>query len=174
MKIWTSLWLSACLLAGWPVVAYSQTVAEHALVTAGSSAAATASRSAGKAVGAVFDKLGKTLDKSGKSGAQAVAGKTQPVKAGAGPAAPVKTEPLREFADPTGITVGLERRDLIEKFGEPTMKTSDTQGAELVETYWYTPARRDGVVVTLRDGKVTVVAPAAKEKQQSASVIVLQ
>ncbi len=35
MKIWTSLWLSACLLAGWPVVAYSQTVAEHSLVTAG-------------------------------------------------------------------------------------------------------------------------------------------
>ncbi len=54
------------------------------------------------------------------------------------------------------------------------MKTSDTQGAELVETYWYTPAKRDGVVVTLRDGKVTVVAPAAKEKQQSAGVIVLQ
>src|ERR1700683_4333406 len=46
--------------------ACGQAVVEHAIITAGSSAAAAGSKDAGKSVGGVFRNLNETLDKAGK------------------------------------------------------------------------------------------------------------
>ena len=54
------------------------------------------------------------------------------------------------------------------------MKTTDLRDAQLVETCWYTPAKFGAVVVTLRDGKVTAVAPQSPPKPQNQAVVVLQ
>ena len=162
-------WLAVCAVA-----ACGQSVVEHSLATAAGTAGAAAGKGAGKSIGGVFDKLGKTLEQAGKPGAQTAASSPKPGATVIDAVPVVKPKPAGEFPDPKGITMGLAREELLRKFGEPSIKTIHTQGPQVVETYWYAPAKSDAVVVTLRDGKVTAVTPESPPKQPEAAVVVLQ
>jgi hypothetical protein len=162
-------WLVVCALA-----VCGQSVVEHSLATAAGAAGAAAGKGAGKSIGGVFDKLAKTLDSAAKPASQTATRNSKPVTTATDIVPAKEPAAAREFPDPQGITVGLEREELIRKFGEPSMKTTDVRDAQLVETCWYTPAKFGAVVVTLRDGKVTAVAPQSPPKPQNPAVVVLQ
>ena len=174
MRFWKALSAAGCWLVVCAVAVCAQPVVEHSLATAAGTAGAAAGKGVGKSMGGVFDTLGKTLEKAGTSGAETATSRSKPVTTASAAVPATKPKPAREFPDPKGITVGLEREELIRKFGEPSMKTTDTQEAQLVETCWYTAAKSGAVVVTLRDGKVTEVTPESTPKRQNAAVVVLQ
>ena len=166
MHLHTSVLLSVCLLSGFSLSAYGQAMVEHALGTARAGAAGGAMKGAGKSAGGVLGNATKALDKAaGKPATSTPAAKAakppSPAAAAPGqpaPAAPAATpEPPRPAMDPSLVTAGLERQELLAKFGKPSMKMTGMNGGQVVETYWYHPAGHDTVVVTLRDGKVAAV-----------------
>ncbi|MBI3665646.1 MAG: hypothetical protein HY236_05365 [Acidobacteria bacterium] len=165
-----SFFLSVCLLPVFSVCSYGQAMVEHALGTARAGAAGGAMKGAGKAAGGVLGNAAKALDQAaGKPDGQA---NTSAKSVKAGPSTPTSTnspapvpapasaaaaEPSPPALDPSQITVGLERRELVAKFGKPSMKMTAMNASQVVETYWYRAASRDTVVVILRDGKVASV-----------------
>ncbi len=153
------------LLAAAAIAAPAQTVVEHALTSAAGAKAAAGAASVGKAAASIFEGARRQLQSAPKPGAQVVAPAVTAAELAPKPA------PAIQYADPAGITAGLERAELLRKFGEPSMKTAASDGAE---TWFYTPPDRDGIVATLRDGKVAAVAPAPKPKQETAAVVILQ
>ncbi|MEK7409387.1 MAG: hypothetical protein AAB225_30345 [Acidobacteriota bacterium] len=152
-------------LAAVAIAAPAQTVVEHAVIGAAGAKAAAAAAGVGKAAGSILEGVRRQLQSAAKPGAQVA------VPAGMAAEPAPKPAPAIEYADPAGITVGLERAELLRKFGEPSMKTAASDGAE---TWFYTPPNRDGIVATLCDGKVTAVSPAPKPKQETAAVVILQ
>jgi hypothetical protein len=99
--------------------AWGQAAVEHAVITAGGSAAAAGAKGTGKSIGGVFRNLSETLDKAGnveraENTRAAVAQSKQSAK-------PV---PASKPVDPSQITEGLERAELINRFGEPFLKLS--------------------------------------------------
>ena len=151
-----------------PAAVLGQALVEYTLGVGRAAAAAPAAKRAGDATAATLEKLGKTMGQAGQ-----VAAKTT----GRAPAlgdAQKPRGPLGPFADPAQITVGLERGEVLRRFGEPSMKTTDTQGKELVETFWYSLRERDPVVVTLRDGKVAAVSANPPAKPQNTAVVIVQ
>ena len=161
------LFLFVCLLPAFSLAAYGQAMVEHALGTARAGAAGGAMKGAGKSAGGVLGNAAKTLDKAAKPAASADA-KTAKASspATAAPAAPAPAasapaaaaEPPKPAPDPSLITTGLERQELLAKFGKPSMKLTGMNAGQVVETYWYRAAGHDTVIVTLRDGKVATVS----------------
>ncbi len=150
MRVVFSIAIGAGLaLAGW-----SQAVVEHAVITGAGSTGAAAGSGAGKAVGGIFEGAGKTLGSARNeiSAASAVAGASK--------AAATKEQFVPQPVDPSQITAGMDREDLLAKCGKPSMRTSQTKNYQLVENYWYYTAEHEPVVVTLRDGTVaSVIGP---------------
>ena len=149
----------AILLIALPLSASAQAAVEAAL---GASRAATTTAPAqglGKAISGAYDKLGRALqgpenDKStGRSSAGSPA--VRPTRAAAVKSLPVPSEPKPEvtYEHPSGIQEGMDTRDVLTRFGPPSLKL--TSGSE--ETLCY--AAKDGVTldVTVRNGKVTAV-----------------
>ena len=182
-------WVSLPVLLSVPV--YGQAVVEYSVITAGSTLGAAGAKGAGKSIGAVFNKLNKVMEKAGESkpgtvpassrlltltpdpqpdseARTAVSGKQQAAPEGS------ETKPAPAPVDYTEIALGLTRKDLLSGFGEPSMKTTVLHGAQVVETFWYKPAKQDSVVVIVEDGKVTKVSRASSAGEQSAGVIVLR
>ena len=56
--------------------------------------------------------------------------------------------------DPTEVKEGLERKELLDKFGKPSMKITMMDGPDVVERLLYRAPGRDTVVVIVRNGKV--------------------
>jgi len=160
------LWLAGALVIALPLGAYSQAMVEYTLGVGRAAAGAPAAKKAGEATAAALEKLGKTLEQGGQAA---------PKSAARSPEAPQTRRagrPLGPFADPAGITVGLDRQELLRKFGEPRMRT--TGGAEGAETCWYTSGTGDSFAVTVRDGKVTAVTSEPKKKPESSAVVIVQ
>ena|ERR1700676_2985558 len=113
MRIWYFSIGVFCAAAG-----YGQTI--HSAATAGASTAAAGAKGAGKSIGGVFRGLSGTLDKTGNAKANgsppAAASVTTiftPSKQTAKPVAASK--PI----DPSQVTEGLDRDELIARFGSP-------------------------------------------------------
>ena len=164
------------LLALSPVPIFGQAIVESAIAGAASSAAAPAAKGVGAASAGVFEALRKTLARGTQPVPEAptveagerAASKGSIVSSLPGVERP-SPEALRamEPKDVSGIAVGLTRKELVEKYGQPALKTTQPTGGELVETYTYMQSKSDSVVVTLRDGIVAEKAVAAKPAQPS-------
>jgi len=138
---------------------YGQTVVEHSVATAGASAAAAGANGAGKAIGGVFRNLGEILDKAGKvdhaEKTSVVVPKTivsAPPK-DAPPREPARLVPPSKLADPSEITDGISRAELIERFGGPMLSLFDTTG----ETMWYRSSSSGEIEIKLIGGKVASI-----------------
>ena len=59
------------------------------------------------------------------------------------------------MVDPAEVKQGLERQELLAKFGKPSMKITMMDGSDVVERLLYRSAGHDSVLVILRNGKVT-------------------
>lgn len=133
----------------------AQDVVEHAAATANATSA-TGMRGVGKGAASVMEKVVKTLD---QAGAPSPGAATVVVL----PGVVQKREPAAKVSapDPALITSGMDREELIRKFGQPAMKTSGTEDSGAVETWWY-GSDPETVTVKLVDGKVRTVLPSAR------------
>lgn len=151
------------------VSSHAQTVVEHSVGSAAaSSAAAGATKGVSKSVGDVFQSLTEVLGEAKDSGSKdATSTKVESVTRR--PAAGMERPRVR-IVQPGQIEVGMARSSLLREFGKPFMKTSQVDGPQLLETYYYR-GPDDMVVVTLREGKVTAVSPppAPEESETTAS-----
>jgi hypothetical protein len=139
---------------------------EYTLGVGRAATAAPAMKKAGEATAATFKKLGETLGKSGQAQVQSSEG------------LPVDTQwlrgPLRmgPFADPATIVAGLTLNELLNRYGDPVMKTPGGLGTEAGDTYWYR-APGGHILAEVRDGKVAVVTTEAQRKQRAAAGLVI-
>ncbi len=158
---------------------------EHALGTAhGAVAGAGTAKTVGKSTASVFDKANKALEAAGTaSGApartvpaqtgakQTAPAQTASAQTGAAQAAepPVASQPAPEAApapaaavlNPSAITPGLDRQEVLAKLGKPSMQLSSSEDSELVEKYWYKTPGRENTLIILRNGKVASISTPA-------------
>jgi hypothetical protein len=142
-----------------PVLA--QAIVERAIIGAGSSTAAAGVKGVGGATAGVFDALKKTLD-----GAK---NQDQPAKPSPVQKAIVELPAAMQPKDVSGISIGLTREEVINKYGQPALKTTEPGHDVLVENYTYLQTKGESAIVTLRDGVVS-----AKSTRQSSSVVTLR
>jgi hypothetical protein len=147
------------------VAVFGQTIVEYSVATSGASAAAAGAKGAGKSIGGVFRGLSETLDKagtakgSGSTPATATATTlTAPSKRTAKPV--TASKPI----DPSQVTEGLDRDELIARLGEPVLQLSEKKNSQLVERLWYNTATSDQVEIKLIGGKVASFRPPASKK----------
>jgi hypothetical protein len=141
--------------------ASAQTMVEYSLGSASSAAGAAGMKGVGNSAAAALDKAAKAL---GKTAPAETRSSTSIVLPGAAPAVgkPVKfTAP-----DPAQIHLGMDRDELIRKFGEPAMKISGTENS--AETWWYGSGAEE-VTLKLLDGKVTSVTPPVSQAAAKAA-----
>jgi hypothetical protein len=159
----------------WAVAAYGQAIVEHSLATAGASAAAGGVSGAGKSIGGVFRSLSETIDKAGTAkasgttpaatpaptpapnGATALSGRSKPS---------AKPVPASKPVDPSEVTPGLDRAELIQRFGEPVLSFSERRHSQLVERLWYNTTGPDQLEIQLIGDKVASVRPPANRTQE--------
>ena len=155
------------------VPAWSQTAVEHAVITGASAAGAAPAAGLGKSLGGILTGVGKNLDKAQKTtdaspaapaAAPTVAEASAPIPdAGKGTSGETAAKAFVPRAiDPAQVSIGLDREELIEKCGPPSMRVSQKKDSSFVETYWYATATHVPFVVTLRDGKVAAFTPPTK------------
>jgi len=154
------LWVAAALVMA-PFAGRAQDMVEHA----GASSAATsgtATKAVGKGAASALEKAIKTLD---RGAAASPASGTVTTVTTVLPAPSQKPEPAPKLAapDPALITAGMDRQELIRRFGQAAMKTTGSEDSDTAETWWY-GSGDDTVTVKLLDGKVRSVSPPARGK----------
>ena len=149
------------------VAAYGQTIVEYSAATAGASTAAAGAKGAGKSIGGVFRGLSETLDKAGTAKANGSTPATATVTTVSAPSKQTaKPVPASKPIDPSDVTVGLDRDELIARFGEPVLQLSEKRNSQLIETLWYNTTASDQLAIKLVGGKVASVRPPASKKQE--------
>jgi hypothetical protein len=150
------------------VAAYGQTIVEHSAATAGAStAAAGGAKGAGKSIGGVFGSLSNTLDKAGTAKRAGSTASTSTVITLSSPSKPTaKPVPASKPIDPSQVTEGLDRDELIKRFGEPVLQLSESSNSQLTERLWYNTTASDQVEIKLIGGKVASVRPPAGKRQE--------
>ena len=153
------------------VAVFGQTIVEYSVATSGASAAAAGAKGAGKSIGGVFRGLSETLDKAGTAKGSGSTPATATATATA--TTTTLTAPSKRTAkpvtaskpiDPSQVTEGLDRDELIARFGEPVLQLSEKKNSQLVERLWYNTARSDQVEIKLIGGKVASFRPPASKK----------
>ena len=137
----------------------AQTLIEYGKAAGTAGATAAAGSGVGKGIGSVFEKVGGSLQKSAdpsKADLPAPSGSTVKAVAAKKDDTPVATT----LPDPDGLPVGMDRKEMIVKFGRPSMSITSSEREGVVETCWY-KAGGATLVVTLRDSKVISVSPPA-------------
>jgi len=150
--VWT-----ACAAITW-----GQAAVETAVGAGASTGAAAGAKGAGQAVGGVFGALSKTLDQAPKpSGTSSVAASpASGTPATTAKAASIVTKPI----DPSQVTIGMERDDVLSRFGEPATRTSQIRRSQMLDTFWY-KTEKDELIVSLTDGKVVSTVLASQRKR---------
>jgi hypothetical protein len=147
------------------VAVFGQTIVEYSVATSGASAAAAGAKGAGKSIGGIFRGLSETLDKAGTAKGS---GSTPATATGTTLTAPSKrtAKPVAASKpiDPSQVTEGLDRDELIARFGEPVLQLSEKKNSQLVERLWYNTATSDQVEIKLIGGKVASFRPPASKK----------
>jgi len=162
MRIWH---FSICVFCA--VAAYGQTIVEHSVATAGASTAAAGAKGAGKSIGGVFRGLSETLDKAGTAKANGSTPASATVTTVSAPSKPTaKAVPASKPIDPSQVTEGLDRDELIARFGDPVLQLSESSNSQLVERLWYKTTASDQVEIKLIGGKVASIRPPVSKKQE--------
>jgi hypothetical protein len=148
------------------VAAFGQTIVEHSVATSGASAAAAAgAKGAGKSIGGVFRGLSETLDKAGTGKGSGSTPATATATTLSAPSKQTaKPVPASKPIDPSQVTEGLDRDELIARFGEPVLQLSEKRNSQLVERLWYNTAISDQFEIKLIGGKVASIRPPANKK----------
>ena len=151
----------------WAAAARGQTMVEHSAATAGASAAAAGVKGAGKSIGDVFRGLNETLKKAetAKQDGNTPAATSVTTLSGQSKQS-AKPVPASKPIDPSQVTEGLERGELIKRFGEPALQLSERSNSQLVERLWYNTTGSDQLEIKLIGGKVASVRPPASNKQE--------
>lgn len=153
------------MILGSPGALLGQAMVEYGLGAAAAGTAGASNKAAGKGIAGIMSNLGKTLDSANK--AQPAAATATPAPAAKAPAvALVPPKPAVTYEDPALIAVGLERAELLQRFGEPAMKITSAGGESLT---YETKDRRWEVEV--RDGKVASVESKLRAKQSAVVVV---
>jgi hypothetical protein len=163
MRVFWYFSIAACCA----VAACGQAIVEHSLATAGASSAAAGVKGTGKSIGGVFRSLTETLDKAGtakENGNTPAPNAVAPLSGQSKQLA--KPAPASKPIDPSQVTEGLDRAELIERFGEPVLRFSEKRNSQLVERLWYNTATSDQVEIRLIGDKVASVRPPASKKQE--------
>ena len=126
-------------------------------------------------IGGVFESLNKTIEQGGQAkaatAAPAPASKASvSLKPPASNAPAVPERPKVDF-DPAKVTIGMDRSEVVDKFGEPAMKVSNGAGAD---TSWYTTPNGDSVSIIFTAGKVSAVSKPQRLKTERVSAVVLK
>ena len=179
--------LRVLILAGISSALWGQAMVEYGLGIAAAGTAGAPGQAAGKGLTGIFANLQKTLNATTEAATAATTGSAPataavPAKRTAAvrssrraptvaPAAQQPAEPPKPavvYEDPVGITAGMERSEVLSRFGEPAMKITSAGGRESM-TY---RTKERTVEVELRDGKVASVQNKAKPRQTA--VVILQ
>jgi hypothetical protein len=150
--VWT-----ACAAISW-----GQAAVESAVGAGASTGAAAGAKGAGQAVGGVFGALSKTLDQAPKASGtnSAVASPAVATTATTAKVASIVTKPI----DPTQVTIGMERDEVLSRFGEPATRTTQIRRSQMLDTFWY-KTEKDELIVSLTDGKVVSTVLASQRKR---------
>ena len=176
------------LLAGISSAVWGQAMVEYGLGVAAAGAAGAPGKAASRGIAGIFSNLQKTLSTTTEAAtapapspaaqpaqtaapAKRSAAARQPQKSAiASPAA--KTEPAEPpkpavvYEDPAGITAGLDRAELLARFGEPAMKITTSGGESM--TY---QAKERTYEVEVRGGKVASVQGKSRPKQSAVVIL---
>lgn len=159
MKLFS--FLSATLLLA--VAAQGQALVEYSIATAGAStAAAGGAKGVGSSIGGVFNNLNQILNQAAKSNGDgpksvrsASTASTIVLSAPKQYEKPVPVKPV----NPIDVAIGLERAELLERYGPPLVSTTDTTNSQLTERMWYPGTTAAEVEIKLTGGKVASILP---------------
>jgi hypothetical protein len=184
--------LRLVLLAGIAPVVWGQAMVEYGLGVAAAGTAGAPGKAASRGIAGVFSNLQKTLNAT--SDAATAPAPSQAAPAATAPAAgqpkrsvavrprqsaavtpapqtsadpPAPPKPAVVYEDPAGITAGMERAELLARFGDPAVKIT-AAGRESM-TY---PSKERTYEVEMRQGKVFSVQ--SKNKLKQTAVVILQ
>ena len=161
--------LRILLLLGMPAALSGQAMVEYGLGLAASGTAGAPGQAAGRSIAGIMSNLTQTLNSANQAtgaGAAAVAAvPAKPAAIAAVPAEPPK--PAVTYQDPAGITAGMERAEMIKRFGPSAMQIVSGGGHE---SFSYEFKDRT-VDVEVLDGKVTSVKSKSKAKQSAVVVV---
>jgi len=144
-----------------------QTIVEHSVATAGASTAAAGAKSAGKSIGGVFRSLSDTLDKAGSTKEiGSTPASTTVITQSDTSKQTAKPGPVSKPIDPSQVTEGLDRSELIKRFGEPVLQLSEKHNSQLMERLWYNTTTSDQLEIKLVGGKVASVHLPPSKKQE--------
>jgi hypothetical protein len=162
MRVW---YFSAGVFCA--AVMCGQTIVEHSAATAGASTAAAGAKGAGKSLGDVFRGLSDTLDKAGSTKENGSTPATTTVTTHSNQSKPT-TKPVlaSKPIDPSQVTEGLDRDELIKRFGEPVLQLSEKHNSQLIERLWYNTTASDQLEIELVGGKVASVRPPPSKKPE--------
>jgi len=146
-------------------VTFGQAAVEYSVGAGAATGAAAGAKGAGQAVGGVFGALSRVANQAPKPGAPpaAASSTTAATPATAAKTGSVLTKPI----DPSQVTVGMDRNELLERFGEPATRTSQTRRSQMLDTFWYQTITKDELIVSLADGKVVSAVLASQRKRNS-------
>jgi hypothetical protein len=150
-------------------ITWGQAAVEYTVGTGAATGAAAGTKGAGQAVGGVFGAVTQTLNKAGQPGVPNASGAAAPSTTSVAPAnvrtRSVATKPI----DPSQVTVGMERDEVLAQFGEPATRTTQIRRSRMIDTFWYGTTTKDELIVTLTDGKVVSTVLASQRKRAVAS-----
>jgi hypothetical protein len=157
----------AFFIVGFACAAWGQATVETAVGAGASAGAAAGAKGAGQAVGGVFGAVSKVLDQAGKPAAPdaPAAPSTASGAAGAVKTRSVATTPI----DPSQVALGMDRDQLIARFGEPATRTTQIRRSQMIDTLWYNTTAKDELIISLTDGKVASTVLASQRKGKVAS-----
>jgi len=158
--------LRILLLLGMPAALSGQAMVEYGLGLAASGTAGAPGQTAGRSIAGIMSNLTQTLNSANHAPAAAAAA----VAAVPAKPAAVATEPPKPavtYADPSGITAGMDRAEMIKRFGPSAMQILSSGGRESF-TYEFKDRTVD---VEVLNGKVASARTKSKAKQSAVVVI---
>jgi hypothetical protein len=160
----------AFVLAGFACAAitWGQAAVEYSVGAGAATGAAAGAKGVGQSVGGVFGAVTQTLNQAGKPAAPAAPSTSSSTVAAAAAARPAAL--VSKPIDPSQLTVGMERDDVLSRFGEPATRTSQIRRSQMLDTFWYKTESKDELIVNLVDGKVVSTVLASQRRRTSAQV----
>ena len=179
------------MLAGIVPGLWAQAMVEYGLGIAAAGTVGAPGQAASRGIAGVFSNLQKTLNSttgaaasasaSGATAAPAAAPRrhaaaVRPSQSAAAAAEPAQAEPALPpqppkpavvYEDPGNITNGMERSELLSRFGEPAMRIT-TSGSRESMTY---QTKDRSIEVEVREGKVVSVQSKARPKQSAVVIL---
>ena len=161
--------LRILLLLGMPPALSGQAMVEYGLGLAASGTAAAPGQTVGRSIAGIMSNLTQTLNSANHAPAAAAAAvaavPAKPAAVAAVPAEPPK--PAVTYADPSGITAGMDRAEMIKRFGPSAIEILSSGGRESF-TYEFKDRTVD---VEVLNGKVASVKTNRKAKQSAVVVV---